>query len=111
MDNKTTGFFIGYNVRLCGQDVGRGTFSHRHCMLIDQETDEIFVPLNHLGEDQKGYLEVFGLGFLMPVLRARNIALYTLNNRKSWWGFPLMNMALNTISSLSFRLFHYLSTS
>ena len=54
----------GYNVRLCGQDVGRGTFSHRHCMLIDQETDELFVPLNFLSENQKGFLEVFSL----PVL-------------------------------------------
>ena len=49
---------LGYNVRLCGQDVGRGTFSHRHCMLIDQETDELFVPLNHLIEGQKAFLEV-----------------------------------------------------
>jgi len=48
----------GYNVRLCGQDVGRGTFSHRHCMLIDQETDELFVPLNFLSENQNGFLEV-----------------------------------------------------
>eukprot|EP00795_Rhopilema_esculentum_P002591 gene2591-786_t len=48
----------GYNIRLCGQDVGRGTFSHRHCMLIDQETDELFVPLNHMTEDQQSFLEV-----------------------------------------------------
>ena len=27
----------GHNVRICGQDVGRGTFSQRHCMLVDQE--------------------------------------------------------------------------
>ena len=51
-------FVTGYNVRICGQDVGRGTFSHRHCMLIDQESDELFVPLNHMAEDQKAYLEV-----------------------------------------------------
>lgn len=30
--------YQGYNVRLSGQDVGRGTFSQRHIMLIDQST-------------------------------------------------------------------------
>ena len=48
----------GYNVRVSGQDVGRGTFSHRHGMLVDQETDEMHIPLNHMKEDQTGFLEV-----------------------------------------------------
>ncbi len=56
-------FKIGSNVRLSGQDVGRGTFSHRHCMLIDQEKDEMFVPLNHMSEDQTAFLEVLLLLF------------------------------------------------
>ena len=30
--------YQGYNVRISGQDVGRGTFSQRHVMLVDQET-------------------------------------------------------------------------
>ena len=30
--------YQGYNVRLSGQDVGRGTFSHRHAMLVDQSS-------------------------------------------------------------------------
>ncbi|XP_014680768.1 PREDICTED: probable 2-oxoglutarate dehydrogenase E1 component DHKTD1, mitochondrial [Priapulus caudatus] len=47
-----------YNVRLSGQDVGRGTFSHRHAMLVDQETSEPYIPLNDVAEDQKGYFEV-----------------------------------------------------
>lgn len=50
--------FSGFNVRISGQDVGRGTFSQRHCMLIDQETDEMYIPLNHISEDQGGKLEV-----------------------------------------------------
>ncbi|XP_053405380.1 2-oxoadipate dehydrogenase complex component E1-like [Mercenaria mercenaria] len=48
----------GFNVRISGQDVGRGTFSHRHAMLVDQVTDEIYVPLNHMSLDGQGYLEV-----------------------------------------------------
>ena len=42
-------------VRLSGQDVGRGTFSHRHSVLIDQNTDERYIPLNHLAAKQAGY--------------------------------------------------------
>lgn len=48
----------GYQVRFSGQDVGRGTFSHRHTMLVDQSTDEMFVPLNNLCEEQNAFLEV-----------------------------------------------------
>ncbi|EJU02343.1 dehydrogenase E1 and transketolase domain-containing protein 1 [Dacryopinax primogenitus] len=48
----------GYNVRISGQDVGRGTFSHRHAMLVDQKTERVVVPLNmSLGEGQ-GMLEL-----------------------------------------------------
>jgi len=47
----------GHHVRLCGQDVGRGTFSHRHAMLVDQQTDEIVIPLNNMNENQ-AFLEV-----------------------------------------------------
>lgn len=38
----------GNHVRISGQDVERGTFSHRHAVLHDQETNEEFVPLNAL---------------------------------------------------------------
>lgn len=34
------------DVRISGQDVGRGTFSHRHAMLVDQKTEGVIVPLN-----------------------------------------------------------------
>lgn len=42
----------GYPIRLCGQDAGRGTFAHRHAVLHDQNTDEIYIPLSHLSEKQ-----------------------------------------------------------
>ncbi|XP_030235239.1 2-oxoglutarate dehydrogenase-like, mitochondrial [Gadus morhua] len=46
----------GVHVRLSGQDVERGTFSHRHHVLHDQEVDRRFcVPMNHLWSDQAPY--------------------------------------------------------
>ena len=42
----------GTPVRLCGQDTARGTFSHRHAVLVDAETGATWVPLNHLAPDQ-----------------------------------------------------------
>ncbi|TCD66088.1 hypothetical protein EIP91_001846 [Steccherinum ochraceum] len=36
----------GYDVRISGQDVGRGTFSQRHAMLVDQKSETVTVPLN-----------------------------------------------------------------
>ncbi|XP_030626943.1 2-oxoglutarate dehydrogenase-like, mitochondrial isoform X2 [Chanos chanos] len=46
----------GIHVRLSGQDVERGTFSHRHHVLHDQEVDKRFcVPMNHLWENQAPY--------------------------------------------------------
>jgi 2-oxoglutarate dehydrogenase E1 component len=42
----------GYPIRLCGQDAGRGTFAHRHAVLHDQNTDEVYIPLSHLSPKQ-----------------------------------------------------------
>ncbi|NUY39815.1 2-oxoglutarate dehydrogenase E1 component [Wolbachia endosymbiont of Litomosoides brasiliensis] len=42
----------GIGVRLSGQDSSRGTFSHRHSRLIDQVTEEAFVPLNNINKGQ-----------------------------------------------------------
>jgi 2-oxoglutarate dehydrogenase E1 component len=42
----------GHVVRLSGQDSGRGTFSQRHAVLRDQETDEKYISLNHLSSSQ-----------------------------------------------------------
>lgn len=38
----------GFDVRLAGQDVERGTFSHRHAVIHDQLTDKRHIPLNHV---------------------------------------------------------------
>src|SRR5712671_5004618 len=42
----------GTHVRMSGQDSGRGTFSHRHAVLVDQETEEHYVPINHVSPGQ-----------------------------------------------------------
>ena len=39
--------FQGYNVRISGQDVGRGTFSQRHAMLVDQTTGGTIIRTNN----------------------------------------------------------------
>lgn len=36
----------GCDVRISGQDVGRGTFSQRHAMMVNQRDERVFVPLN-----------------------------------------------------------------
>jgi 2-oxoglutarate dehydrogenase E1 component len=41
-----------YPVRLSGQDVERGTFSQRHSVLIDQETERKYTPLRYVSPDQ-----------------------------------------------------------
>jgi 2-oxoglutarate dehydrogenase E1 component len=41
-----------YPIRLCGQDAARGTFAHRHAVLHDQNTDNIYIPLSHLSPKQ-----------------------------------------------------------
>lgn len=40
----------GNHVRLTGQDVQRGTFSHRHAVVKDQDTEEEYTPLNSLAK-------------------------------------------------------------
>ncbi|HET6379285.1 MAG TPA: 2-oxoglutarate dehydrogenase E1 component [Methylocella sp.] len=42
----------GYPVRLSGQDSERGTFSQRHSVLIDQETEARYIPLNNIRDEQ-----------------------------------------------------------
>jgi 2-oxoglutarate dehydrogenase E1 component len=47
----------GFGVRLSGQDCKRGTFSQRHAVFTDQETEEEYVPLNHV-RDGQAFFEV-----------------------------------------------------
>jgi 2-oxoglutarate dehydrogenase E1 component len=60
----------GTDLRIAGQDTRRGTFSHRHAVLIDHTNGEEHAPLAHLGPEQGKFWiydsllsEYAGLGF------------------------------------------------
>lgn len=44
--------FEGHPVRFSGQDVERGTFSHRHAVIRIEDGEESYTPLNHLSKNQ-----------------------------------------------------------
>jgi 2-oxoglutarate dehydrogenase E1 component len=46
----------GYGVRLSGQDSGRGTFSQRHAVWVDQDTEKKYIPLYTVPH---GHFEVY----------------------------------------------------
>jgi 2-oxoglutarate dehydrogenase E1 component len=48
----------GFDVRMSGQDVERGTFSHRHAVVKTEDTEESVILLNELKE-QKGQMRIF----------------------------------------------------
>ncbi|MEO8972624.1 MAG: 2-oxoglutarate dehydrogenase E1 component [Ktedonobacteraceae bacterium] len=45
----------GTPIRITGQDTERGTFSHRHAVLHDQQSGETYIPLQHLAEAQASF--------------------------------------------------------
>jgi 2-oxoglutarate dehydrogenase E1 component len=60
----------GTDIRVAGQDSRRGTFSHRHAVLVDNETEADWAPLANLDDDQaklwiydSALTEYAGLGF------------------------------------------------
>ncbi len=48
----------GYNVRMSGQDVERGTFSHRHAVIKSENSEKEFILHNHI-DDVKGKMEIY----------------------------------------------------
>ena len=42
----------GTDIRMAGQDTRRGTFSHRHAVLVDHTNGDEYAPLAHLGAEQ-----------------------------------------------------------
>jgi 2-oxoglutarate dehydrogenase E1 component len=49
----------GHDVRLSGQDVKRGTFSHRHAVIYDEKTNKEYNRLDHLETNQNGRFRIF----------------------------------------------------
>jgi len=45
----------GNKVRITGQDVGRGTFSHRHAIVYDNKTGETHIPLQNIEKGQGSF--------------------------------------------------------
>ena len=45
----------GNKVRITGQDVGRGTFTHRHAIVYDQKTGDAHIPLQQLEKNQGSF--------------------------------------------------------
>ena len=48
----------GHDIRLSGQDVERGTFSHRHAILVDEDSEEEIILLNNIDKEQ-GRFRIF----------------------------------------------------
>ena len=51
----------GYQIRLSGQDVGRGTFSHRHATLHDQSQPRTHIPLQFVTSNPSDFLVINSL--------------------------------------------------
>ncbi|MFD2100743.1 2-oxoglutarate dehydrogenase E1 component [Flagellimonas iocasae] len=49
----------GYDVRMTGQDVERGTFSHRHAVIKTEMHEEEVTLLNELGKNQNGKFHIY----------------------------------------------------
>ena len=49
----------GYPIRITGQDVRRGTFSHRHACVFDQETGDGYIPLSKIARDHNTRFDIY----------------------------------------------------
>jgi 2-oxoglutarate dehydrogenase E1 component len=49
----------GYPIRLTGQDVRRGTFSHRHACVFDKETGEGHIPLSNIANKNNTKFDIY----------------------------------------------------
>ena len=75
----------GAGVRLSGQDCGRGTFSQRHAVLVDQETEARHLPLNAIRPGQAEFevidsplseAGVLGFEYGLSLAEPRNLVIW-----------------------------------
>ena len=55
----------GFGIRMSGQDVERGTFSHRHAVVKTEDDEEEVIPLNSLSENQASFQIYNSFSFLL----------------------------------------------
>jgi 2-oxoglutarate dehydrogenase E1 component len=79
----------GNHVRLSGQDVERGTFSHRHATVVDQTTGEKYYPLNNLKKHKSPSLPLTKAESRLPDVQAE---------------FTVRNSILSEFAVLGFEL-------
>ncbi|KAJ7069682.1 Transketolase, pyrimidine binding domain-containing protein [Mycena amicta] len=78
----------GHDIRISGQDVGRGTFSQRHAMLVNQKTEGVVVPLNEALEST-GKLELANtrwrcLGYVSLFINCSRLTMIKFEYGASW---------------------------
>ena len=49
----------GFDIRISGQDVERGTFSHRHAVLKSEDSEEEYLPINNIESKNKGEFKIY----------------------------------------------------
>ena len=49
----------GYPIRITGQDVRRGTFSHRHACVFDKDSGEGFIPLSEIARENNTRFDIY----------------------------------------------------
>jgi 2-oxoglutarate dehydrogenase E1 component len=52
-------FQRSYPIRITGQDVRRGTFSHRHACVFDKETGDGYIPLSKIARDYNTRFDIY----------------------------------------------------
>mmetsp|Transcript_14840 Transcript_14840/g.21914 ORF Transcript_14840/g.21914 Transcript_14840/m.21914 type:complete len:1037 (-) Transcript_14840:232-3342(-) len=77
----------GNHVRITGQDVQRGTFSHRHAVVKDQVTEETHSPLNHLAKNLSPSAPMHELA--LPHTQAQFVARNSILSEFGVLGFEL----------------------
>lgn len=90
----------GKPVRLTGQDSERGTFSHRHAVLHDEENGDTYVPLNHV-PNQKATFDVHN----SPLSEAAVVGFeygYNVENKES---FNIWEAQYGDFSNMSQMIF------
>ena len=75
----------GHPIRFTGQDVGRGTFSHRHAIVHDQKTGESYNSLCHMAEDQPR-CEMYDSFLSEEAVLAFGTAMPPRIRKPSWFG-------------------------